>query len=116
MTMRAVRDGGRLATITQDPPPAHRGIVVSDVYVVPDGEQLMYLAELTARDQLKIAVNAVYPLERAGEALAAAVTGGAGGAIVVRVAESTSNTVRRTHEPISVRQNGRVGRPQALSV
>jgi hypothetical protein len=32
----AVKDGGRLATITSDPPRAERGIGVSQVYVTPD--------------------------------------------------------------------------------
>jgi NADPH:quinone reductase-like Zn-dependent oxidoreductase len=35
--VRAVRDGGRLATITGDLPPAERGITRSDIVVVPDG-------------------------------------------------------------------------------
>jgi hypothetical protein len=33
----AVRDGGRLVTITSDPPAADRGIEVRQVYVAPDG-------------------------------------------------------------------------------
>src|SRR5262249_27807783 len=33
----AVKDGGRLATITSDPPGAERGIEVRQVYVAPDG-------------------------------------------------------------------------------
>ena len=39
-TLSAVADGGRLATITTDPPEEERGIVVSDVYVRPDGATL----------------------------------------------------------------------------
>ena len=38
--MKAVRNGGRLATITSDPPAAERGITVRAVQVVPDGRQL----------------------------------------------------------------------------
>src|SRR6516165_9782481 len=48
-TLKAVADGGRLATITGDPPREDRGIAVSDVYVRPDGRQLSALAELLAR-------------------------------------------------------------------
>src|SRR5262249_25001212 len=38
-TLEAVADGGRLATITGDPPRKERGVAVSDVYVRPDGRQ-----------------------------------------------------------------------------
>src|SRR5437763_15298033 len=36
-TLKAVADGGRLATITGDPPREERGIAVSEVYVRPGG-------------------------------------------------------------------------------
>lgn len=36
----AVRDGGRLATITSDPPTGQRSIQIVSVYVRPDGAQL----------------------------------------------------------------------------
>src|SRR5262249_32088032 len=38
-TLQAVADGGRLATITGDPPQEERGVAVTDVYVRPDGGQ-----------------------------------------------------------------------------
>ena len=41
-----VRDGGHLATITQDPPDEQRGIEISSVIVQPDGRALGELAEL----------------------------------------------------------------------
>ena len=41
--VRAVRDGGRLATITADAPAAERGITVREVQVVPDGPRLRRL-------------------------------------------------------------------------
>ena len=44
----AVRDGGRLATITQDPPDERRGIEISSVIVQPDGRALGKLSELLA--------------------------------------------------------------------
>ena len=44
--MQAVRDGGRLATITGDPPHAGRGVAVISVVVVPDGPRLRLLAGL----------------------------------------------------------------------
>ena len=75
-------DGGRLATITGDPPAEERGIAVSDVYVRPDGPQLSELAELLARGALSVPVASVRPLEEAAEALREAVAG-ARGAVVL---------------------------------
>jgi NADPH:quinone reductase-like Zn-dependent oxidoreductase len=81
-TLQAVADGGRLATITGDPPREERGVAVSDVYVRPDGRQLSALAELLARGTLSVPVASVRPLEQAAEALREAVAG-ADGAIVL---------------------------------
>src|SRR5947209_2550618 len=53
-SLKAVADGGRLATITGDPPREERGVAVSDVYVRPDGRQLSALAELLARDRKSV--------------------------------------------------------------
>ena len=38
--LRAVADGGRLATITSDPPEPERGTAVESLYVRPDATQL----------------------------------------------------------------------------
>jgi len=81
-TLTAVADGGRLATITTDPPQAERGIAVSDVYVRPDGRQLSGLAELLADGALSVPIASVRPLEQAADALAEVVAG-ADGAIVL---------------------------------
>ena len=81
-TLKAVADGGRLATITGDPPPEQRGIAVSDVYVRPDGRQLSALAELLAQGSLSVPIASVRPLEQAAEALREVVAG-ADGAIVL---------------------------------
>jgi NADPH:quinone reductase-like Zn-dependent oxidoreductase len=81
-TLRAVADGGRLATITGDPPRAERGVAVSDVYVRPDGRQLSALAELLACGTLSVPIASVRPLEEAAQALREAVAG-ADGAIVL---------------------------------
>jgi NADPH:quinone reductase-like Zn-dependent oxidoreductase len=78
-----VRDGGRLATITQDPPDEQRGIEISDVIVEPDGRALGELAELAATGKLEVSIAATFPLAEAAEALAAAIRGGAGGAVVL---------------------------------
>jgi NADPH:quinone reductase-like Zn-dependent oxidoreductase len=81
-TLQAVADGGRLATITGDPPPEERGVAVSDGSVRPDGRQLAALAELLARGVLSVPIASVRPLEQAAQALREVVAG-ADGAIVL---------------------------------
>jgi len=81
-TLKAVADGGRIATITGDPPPTERGVAVSDVYVRPDGRQLSAVAGLFARGALTVPIASVRPLEQAAEALREVVAG-ADGAVVL---------------------------------
>ncbi|MFL5859341.1 MAG: NADP-dependent oxidoreductase [Solirubrobacteraceae bacterium] len=81
--IRAVRDGGRLATITSDPPDQDRRITVSSVYVRPDGGQLDGLGRLLAAGQLEIAVAMPYELRDAADALATVVRGRADGAVAL---------------------------------
>jgi NADPH:quinone reductase-like Zn-dependent oxidoreductase len=81
--IRAVADGGRLATITSDPPGQQRGITVSSIYVHPDGNQLRKLARQLGDGQLEITVAASYSLADAARALAQATGGHAAGAIVL---------------------------------
>jgi NADPH:quinone reductase-like Zn-dependent oxidoreductase len=79
--IRAVRDGGRLATITSDPPAQERAITVSSVYVRPDGDQLRDLAQLLGAGQLEISLSMTYGLRDAADALATVLSGRAGGAV-----------------------------------
>ena len=81
--IRAVRDGGCLATITSDPPEQDRGITVSSVYVRADGGQLDGLGRLLAAGQLEISVARSYELLDAAEALATVVSGRADGAVAL---------------------------------
>jgi NADPH:quinone reductase-like Zn-dependent oxidoreductase len=81
--IQAVCDGGRLATITSDPPPATRGIAVSSLYVRPDGGQLRKLAALFGEGKLEVRVGGVFPIDDAAAALAAATRGRGGGAVVL---------------------------------
>jgi NADPH:quinone reductase-like Zn-dependent oxidoreductase len=83
-TLKAVADGGRLATITGDPPPQERGVSVSDVYVRPDARQLSAIAELLAHGTVRVPIASVRPLDRAAQALCEVVAG-ADGAIVLSV-------------------------------
>jgi NADPH:quinone reductase-like Zn-dependent oxidoreductase len=82
--LQAVADGGRLATITGDPPREERGVAVSDVYVRPDGRQLAALAKLLADGTLSVPIASVRPLDQAAEALREVVAG-ADGAIVLSI-------------------------------
>jgi NADPH:quinone reductase-like Zn-dependent oxidoreductase len=79
--VRAVRDGGRLATITADLPPAERGIAMSDIVVVPDGARLARLVPLLAPDA--ITVGRSYPLAEAAAAMARLQQGTHGAAVVL---------------------------------
>jgi NADPH:quinone reductase-like Zn-dependent oxidoreductase len=83
IAIRAVADGGRLATITSDPPGEQRGISVSSVYVRPDGTQLRALAKQFGDGRLEIPVAASYRLADAARALAQVVGGHAAGAVVL---------------------------------
>jgi NADPH:quinone reductase-like Zn-dependent oxidoreductase len=81
--IEAVADGGRLATITSDPPGQQRGITVSSIYVRPDGNQLRELATRFADGQLEIPVAASYRLADAAQALTQVTDGHAAGAVVL---------------------------------
>jgi NADPH:quinone reductase-like Zn-dependent oxidoreductase len=81
--LTTVRDGGRLATITSDPPDAERAIAISEVYVRPDGAQLQALVELFAEGKLSLEVGSAFGIRDAAAALAAAVAGHRGAAVVL---------------------------------
>src|SRR4051795_998036 len=49
-----VRDGGRLGTITLDPPAGERQVTITNLYVRPDGSQLRALVELVDAGTLGI--------------------------------------------------------------
>ena len=81
--IRAVIDGGRLATITSDSSSQQRGITVSTIYVRADGNQLRRLAQRLGEGQLDVPIAAGYRLADAAQALAQATGGRVGGAIVL---------------------------------
>jgi NADPH:quinone reductase-like Zn-dependent oxidoreductase len=81
--LRAIIDGGRLATITGAPPPIERDISIANVYVRPDGDQLRRLAVSLAEGKLHVDIGASYPLARAAEGLAQAIKGAGGTAVVL---------------------------------
>jgi len=85
---RAVRDGGRLATITADPPEQDRDITIRAVQVAADGKRLGGLVRLVAQGVLTVHAGPGFPLERAAAALAQARHGGHGSATVLRTSDS----------------------------
>jgi NADPH:quinone reductase-like Zn-dependent oxidoreductase len=87
VAVTAVRDGGRLATITSDLPAAERGIAMTAVLVAPDGSRLADLVQLLAQGVLTVSVGGQFPLGQAAAALSQARHGAHGSAIVLRPGE-----------------------------
>jgi len=85
--LQAVANGGRLATITGDPPPPERGVAVENVYVKADGPRLTALVDALADGRLSIPVAVRFGLHDAAAALRAATIGGLGGATVIVIAD-----------------------------
>ena len=83
VALAAVRDGGRLVTITSDPPDSERGIEVVSLYLRPDGEQLAGAAQDLATGRLDFELGTPFPLAEADAALARAVAGA--GAVALEV-------------------------------
>jgi NADPH:quinone reductase-like Zn-dependent oxidoreductase len=79
----AVADGGRLATITGDPPPPERGVRMTDVYVRADGARLAALVAALAEGRLSLHRGATVPLAEAATALQAVAAGRSSGATVL---------------------------------
>jgi NADPH:quinone reductase-like Zn-dependent oxidoreductase len=84
--LQAVANGGRLATITGDPPPPERGVAVEDVYVQADGQRLAALVSALADGRLSVPVAATVGLHEAAAALQGTTIGGVGGATVIVIA------------------------------
>ncbi|ORW99578.1 oxidoreductase [Mycobacterium triplex] len=73
--MTALADGGRLATITPDPPAPTRGISVTAVYVRSDGAQLNRLTALLDCHRLRMPTPRSCNLDQAVHALTDVVAG-----------------------------------------
>jgi len=78
-----VADGGRLVTTTSDGPPPERGVTVTNFYVSSDGELLEKLAIDFVARHLTISLARHDRLPDAAAALAAVVSGHAGGGVVL---------------------------------
>jgi NADPH:quinone reductase-like Zn-dependent oxidoreductase len=81
--LRVLVNGGRLATITGAPPPKERGISIADIIIRPDGDKLRLRAASLAENKLHVVIAASYPLAQAAEALARALKGTGGAALVL---------------------------------
>jgi NADPH:quinone reductase-like Zn-dependent oxidoreductase len=81
--LRAVRHGGRLATITSDPPTAERGIAISSIYVRSHARQLERAVQALSSGRLDFTLGARFPLAEAPAAFARARAGG--GAVVLEL-------------------------------
>jgi NADPH:quinone reductase-like Zn-dependent oxidoreductase len=81
--LQAVRDGGRLVTITGDPPPSERGVAVADLVIEASQDDLCRAVALAGELRLRTPVAVELPLERAAEALSRAVAGVTGAVVVV---------------------------------
>jgi NADPH:quinone reductase-like Zn-dependent oxidoreductase len=81
--MTALADGGRLATITPDPPASTRGISVTAVYVRSDGAQLERLAALLGSNRLSMPTPRSCSLDQAGYALDQVVAGRESSGVVI---------------------------------
>jgi NADPH:quinone reductase-like Zn-dependent oxidoreductase len=82
--MTALAHGGRLATITPDPPASSRGISVVAVYVRSDGAQLQRLTALLDSHRLSMPTPRSCSLDRAAFALAQVVAGHEVNGLVVK--------------------------------
>jgi NADPH:quinone reductase-like Zn-dependent oxidoreductase len=67
-TIRAVRDGGRLAELTFEKLPAERGITIVHVHSEPSAARLETLGAMYDAGQIKAQVFASFPLARARDA------------------------------------------------
>jgi NADPH:quinone reductase-like Zn-dependent oxidoreductase len=83
--IRAVRDGGRLVTITDDSPAEQRGISSTSLIVEPNGPQLDSLAELLGAGKLEVQVAQTFELADAAAALESALHPQGGGAVALRI-------------------------------
>ncbi len=81
-----VADGGRLATITGDPPPSQRGIQMVNAYVAADGSALEAAVGQLVGRSLTVPIAGIYSLGEAAVALQTVVQGRAEGAYVLGLA------------------------------
>ncbi|MBV8292899.1 MAG: NADP-dependent oxidoreductase, partial [Mycobacterium sp.] len=100
--MTALDDGGRLATITSDPPASTRGISVTAVYVRSDGAQLDRLTALLASRRLSMPIPRSCSLGQAAAALAHVVAGREPSGVVITKDVVHSQPKNLTHQGVAI--------------
>lgn len=95
--MTALADGGRLATITPDPPAPTRGINVTAVYVRSDGAQLDRLTALLASRRLSMPTPRSCGLDQAASALAHVVAGHEANGVAITKNHLTESAGKPSH-------------------
>jgi NADPH:quinone reductase-like Zn-dependent oxidoreductase len=103
--MTVLADGGRLATITSDPPASTRGISVTAVYVRSDGAQLDRLIALLDSHRLSVPTPRSFSLDQAAYALAQVVAGHESSGVLIAkdIPRSCRHTPKKTshHQGVS---------------
>lgn len=81
-----LREGGRLVSVAEEPPTS-AGIKIETTYFVvePNGEQLIELARLVERGELRPAVDSVFSLEESRAAFERSMAPGKRGKVVLKV-------------------------------
>ncbi len=84
-----VRKGGRLVSVANEPPEISAEAKVSAVYFVvePNRGQLVELARLVDRGEIRPAIDSVFPLPDARAAFARSISPGTRGKVVLRVGD-----------------------------
>lgn len=81
-----LREGGRLVSVAEEPSTSSgRGIATTYFVVEPDGEQLIELARLVERRELRPAVDSVFSLEESRAAFERSMAPGKRGKVVLKV-------------------------------
>jgi NADPH:quinone reductase-like Zn-dependent oxidoreductase len=84
-----VRPGGRIVSVAEQPPGARPGSRIEGVYFVvePNREQLVELAALVDSDDVRPAIDSVFPLADARTAFERTMARGKSGKVVLRVVD-----------------------------
>lgn len=84
-----VRDGGRIVSVAEQPAEAQPGSRIDGVYFVvePNGEQLVELAALVDKGDVRPAIDSVFPLADARMAFERSMARGKSGKVVLRVVD-----------------------------
>jgi NADPH:quinone reductase-like Zn-dependent oxidoreductase len=82
-----VRDGGRIVSVAEEPPPGDGRIETTYFVVEPDGLVLSQVSALLDAGTLHPLIDSIYPLEKAREAFERSLQPGKRGKVVLRVAE-----------------------------